>query len=314
MHPIHAIGGDIVVVGDVMLDVYIHGEAERISPEAPVPVVAVNSRTCTLGGAGNVALNLRGSGCGAWLFGIKGDDQSGHRIDSILEDSGIEPGLETVPGFPTITKTRVVANRQQVVRFDEEPRDRHAGGSLLPRVIEVLAGRSIGAVILSDYNKGTLTEELTSGIIRSCRAMGIPVLVDPKRGDWSIYRGATMIKPNMAELRQACGRSPRNPEDMVTLVHGMKRSHNLDSVLLTMGPEGMVLFINGSIERIPSVAREVFDVSGAGDTVIAVMAACICSGYSFSAAAGIANAAAGVVVGKRGTTPITIKELEAALL
>lgn len=299
--------GNIIVIGDVMLDVYISGQAHRLSPEAPVPVVVVDSKTATLGGAGNVALNLAELGCKVWLFGVRGDDVAGRKIVSILFDNGIENRLLTDHSLPTITKTRVMANSQQLLRFDEEKRS--SGSRLLTEINGILEDDA-QAVILSDYAKGILSPDLIALVIQRSRDKGIPVFIDPKRGGWHRYQGATVIKPNLAELEEATGERVGSQKDAARLATKMLKAHSFGAVLVTMGSRGMLAVTDDQSRYIPSQAKEVFDVSGAGDTVIATMAACICSGYSLFEAAKIANAAAGIVVGKLGTQPITLKELE----
>lgn len=311
------IGGNIMVIGDVMLDEYILGETSRISPEAPVPVVEVVSRERSLGGAGNVALNLVGLGCRVWLFGARGPDRSGDRLSRLLSDNGIMDRLEIDPVLPTTTKTRVIANGQQLLRFDEEKRFNGWHGSydiMISDAVTTLTTERIGAVVLSDYNKGVLSRELTFRLIGACRGMGIPVLVDPKRGAWDIYQGASLVKPNLAELSQAAAVQPYKMDNdkILTAAKSLMQKYGIGVVLVTMGARGMLLVHGHGAESIESKAREVFDVSGAGDTVVAVMAAYLCSGYNLMESARTANIAAGIVVGKRGTRPVTLVELEAA--
>ena len=311
------LGGNIMVIGDVMLDEYILGETSRISPEAPVPVVEVVSRERTLGGAGNVALNLAMLGCRTWLFGARGSDRSGDRLCALLSSNGIVDRLEIDPALPTTTKTRIIANGQQLLRFDEEKRFNGWHGSydcMISDAVMVLMSEKIGAVVLSDYNKGVLSSDLSSRLIGTCRAMDIPVLVDPKRGAWDIYRGATLVKPNLSELSLAVGipLSRMGDDDVESAARDLMRKHDIGAVLVTMGARGMLLVHGSGTEVIESKAQEVFDVSGAGDTVVAVMAACLCSGHGLLESARMANAAAGIVVGKRGTRPVTLAELEAA--
>lgn len=311
------IGGNVMVIGDVMLDEYILGETSRISPEAPVPVVEVASRERTLGGAGNVALNLVSLGCKTWLFGARGSDRSGDRLCALLSNNGILDRLEIDPALPTTTKTRIIANGQQLLRFDEEKRFNGWHGNydiMISDAITTLAAQMVGAVVLSDYNKGVLSRDLTSRLIDTCRGMGIPILVDPKRGEWDIYHGASLVKPNLMELSQAAD------IPLHKLVNGeiesasrrLMKEHDIGAVLVTMGAKGMLLIDDQTTEAIESKAQEVFDVSGAGDTVVAVMAACLCSGHGLLESARMANAAAGIVVGKRGTRPVALAELEAA--
>jgi D-beta-D-heptose 7-phosphate kinase/D-beta-D-heptose 1-phosphate adenosyltransferase len=298
--------GNIVVIGDVMLDVYISGQAHRLSPEGPHPVVLVDSKTSTLGGAGNVALNLAELGCRTWLFGVRGADSAGVRVSEILAERDIEDRLLIDQVIPTTTKTRVLANSQQLLRFDEE---RLAAGSTLLKDIDGVLEQA-DAVIMSDYAKGILSNELARSVISSCKALGIPVLIDPKQRDWRRYQGATVIKPNVFELEKAAGEKVAGDDSLAQLASGMLHGYGFEAVLVTLGPRGMLLVDRYRKEYIPSLAKEVFDVSGAGDTVVAVMAACMCSGYTVSQAARVANVAAGIVVGKLGTKPITLRELE----
>jgi len=309
------IGGNIMVVGDVMLDQYILGETSRISPEAPVPVVDVVSREYTLGGAGNVALNLVSLGCKVWLFGVRGSDRLGDRLGRLLSDNGIVDHLEIDPTLPTTTKTRIIANGQQLLRFDEEKKFNGWDGSydvLISDVVMVLASENIGVVVLSDYNKGVLSSELSFRLIGTCNAMKIPVLVDPKRSKWDIYRKASLIKPNLSELSQSIGIQLHGMQDkeVELAARYLMNRHEIKNALVTMGARGMLLVHEQETEAIGSDTREVFDVSGAGDTVVAVMAACLCSGHNLLESAHMANIAAGIVVGKRGTKPVTLEELE----
>lgn len=300
--------GNIIVIGDVMLDVYISGQAHRLSPEAPVPVVAVDSRTSTLGGAGNVALNLAELGCRTWLFGVRGDDPAGLRVSEILAKRGIEDRLLVDPAIPTTTKTRVLANSQQLLRFDEEKQA--VGSTLLTDIDGVL--EQADAVVMSDYAKGILSPELVKSVIKTCSNIGTPVLIDPKQRDWRRYQGATVIKPNILELEKAAGEKAGDYTSVVRMAGEMLYAYGFEAVLVTMGARGMSLITHHKDEHIQSQAKEVFDVSGAGDTVIATMVACMCSGCSISEAAAVANRAAGIVVGKLGTRPITLKELNDA--
>jgi D-beta-D-heptose 7-phosphate kinase/D-beta-D-heptose 1-phosphate adenosyltransferase len=262
-----------------------------------------------------VALNLVSIGCKAWLFGARGSDKSGDRLSKLLSDSNIIDRLEIDPTLPTTTKTRIIANGQQLLRFDEEKRFNGWHGNydiLISDAITTLTSKRVGAVILSDYNKGVLSKDLTSRLIGTCRGMGIPILVDPKRGAWDIYYGANLVKPNLAELSQAADISLHKMGDgqVETAARELMRQYNIGTVLVTMGAKGMLLIHDQGTEIIDSQAREVFDVSGAGDTVVAIMAACLCSGHKLLESARMANVAAGIVVGKRGTRPVTLNELE----
>jgi len=305
----------VVVIGDVMLDAYIFGDVSRVSPEAPVPVVEVRRRRVTLGGAGNVALNLAGLGAKTALFGVVGDDRDGHLVSGILQSHGIADHLHRDEQLPTTVKTRVVAHSQQLLRFDEEGSfNGHGPACPLNGIMTVLGTWRVDAVVLSDYDKGVLGPELATEVIAACKDRGIKVVVDPKRGDWTAFQRADLVKPNLAELRRAEGRGMADDYDTVAAVarRAMLR-HALGAVMVTMGDRGMMLVTPERRELIPTNAREVFDVSGAGDTVAAVLAACLGSGYTLSDAAKLANVAAGIVVGKFGTHPINLEEMRKAL-
>ncbi len=307
----------VLVIGDVMLDRYIWGEVQRISPEAPVPVVAVRHKTHVPGGAGNVASNLAGLGCPVTLIGICGVDPEAETLKSLLLQNGIDACLHPAAYRPTITKTRVMAGIQQVCRIDDEnttPLD-HALSDELFRIFEAELDRA-RAVVLSDYGKGILqTSGLCASMIQACRRRGIPVLVDPKGADWSRYRGASGITPNTAELELAAGIKTASLDELTAAADRLIDAIDLEWLLTTRGPKGMVVSRRGGIQpmAIPAQAKEVYDVSGAGDTVIAVTAACLACGLDIGNAATIANTAAGIVVGKLGTQPILRNELEAAL-
>jgi D-beta-D-heptose 7-phosphate kinase/D-beta-D-heptose 1-phosphate adenosyltransferase len=299
--------GTIVVVGDVMLDVYITGRAHKISPEAPVPVVRVESRTATLGGAGNVALNLAKLGCKTRLFGVRGHDEAGNRLIALLNENGIENKLTAVRSFMTTVKTRIRAHSQQLLRYDDEA---YFGEEL--KYDEIVKDDVVG-VIVSDYAKGVITDDLISSVIQKCENKGITVFVDPKREGWSRYCGATVVKPNITELEKAAGKDIQR-SDVAEVAQHMKNLFRFDSMLVTMGADGMLLIADGAApQHIVTNAKAVFDVTGAGDTVIATLAACMCHGYSLYHSAIVANTAAGIVVGKVGTSPVTLNELNAAL-
>lgn len=303
----HGLRGNIAVIGDVMLDVYITGNTTRISPEAPVPVVSVMERRSTLGGAGNVGLNLVGLGCKVWLYGAVGDDSEGADVKKILDKNEINDCLFVDQGILTTTKTRIISQNQQLIRFDTDGIINN-GGFYFP-TCEELKSQGINVVILSDYDKGVLTDEICQNLIGSCLKQRIPVLVDPKRGDWGPFRNSTLIKPNLIELGSVVGKKLTNRDMAVGEARKLMMFYGIRSVLITMGSQGMSLVGYDKTTFIPTKAREVFDVSGAGDTVIATIAACLCSGYSLDKAAEIANIAAGIVVGKVGTSPISYNEL-----
>jgi D-beta-D-heptose 7-phosphate kinase/D-beta-D-heptose 1-phosphate adenosyltransferase len=310
--------GRVLVVGDVMLDRYLWGDAQRISPEAPVPVVRVREKTEVLGGAGNAASNLAGLTCPAILIGVRGDDSAGERLAAILENNGIEPGLILDPARPTITKTRVVAQGQQLIRLDEERPESlspQIASGLLTMVEKFLP--SCQGMLLSDYGKGTFqTPGVAKSLIKLARKLGIPVMVDPKGQDWDRYEHAACVTPNTAELEAVAGSSALGGESrLAETAKSIAHRYKLEWLLVTRGPLGVCLV--GQDEDplfIAGVAREVYDVSGAGDTVVATLAAGVAAGLPFPIAARLANLAAGIVVGKVGTQPISLAELRTAIL
>lgn len=306
----------VLVIGDVMLDRYLWGEVSRISPEAPVPVVRVREKSEGLGGAANVAANLAGLGCDVALIGVVGPDDAGTLLQKSLSMQGIKNHLVNDPSRPTISKTRVMGHSQQLIRLDEE-KTNFLDADLALQVLQTAKELAphFKAVILSDYGKGIFsTPELTQTLIELCHSHGMHVLVDPKGRDWQRYRGATCVTPNSAELELIAEYRVDGIENrVVRAADSVRRKYDLEWLLVTRGPKGMCL--TGSSERpcfISANAREVFDVSGAGDTVIAVLAAGVASGLSFPQSAELANVAAGIVVGKLGTQPINISELRAA--
>lgn len=301
----------ILVVGDVMLDRYWHGAASRISPEAPVPVVRVGSREDRPGGAGNVALNIAALGSAARLIGVVGDDDTGDELRSRLAAAGVYCDFLVSPDKPTITKLRVISQHQQLIRIDfEEAFAATDVAGLEARVARQLDG--IQALVLSDYAKGALQQ--IPGLITLARERGIPVIVDPKGSDFERYRGATLITPNLAELEAVVG--PCAHEDEL-VARGLELMAELEfqALLVTRGEHGMTLIRPDSPElHLPARAREVFDVTGAGDTVISVLAAALAAGHGLADATALANLAAGLVVGKLGTAAISGPELRRALL
>ncbi|MGB5987237.1 MAG: bifunctional D-glycero-beta-D-manno-heptose-7-phosphate kinase/D-glycero-beta-D-manno-heptose 1-phosphate adenylyltransferase HldE [Desulfobacterales bacterium] len=305
----------ILVVGDIILDVYYWGEVSRISPEAPVPVVHVQNKTKTLGGAGNVALNLAGLGCRPFLLSVRGADEAGQQLKRILQDHDVTHHLVTVDHHPTTLKTRVIGQGQQLIRLDEEAR-RTISPETQEEIIRLFEEQLCGAdaVILSDYGKGMLWGDLCRQIIERCAAKTVPVFVDPKGNRWERYRGATCITPNLNEFFQVCDCDDKDPEVMQAAAQTLIQELDLTYLMVTRGAKGMSLF-GREIQplHIPTKAREVFDVSGAGDTVIATLAAAVSNGLNISQAAELTNLAAGVVVGKVGTQPIRSVELRNAL-
>ena len=305
-------GVRILCVGDVMLDRFLSGEVERISPEAPVPVIRLRSSKAMLGGAGNVAHNIATLGGEAVLLGLVGEDEVGRAFHQLVaETPGIVPALVACPRRPTTCKTRFLAGRQQVVRADEEsnvpisPAEQQA----------VLAGleqqvATAGAVILSDYGKGVLTERVIARAVELAHAAGIPVFVDPKGHDFSRYRGVTCITPNLKELA-AAARLPVDTEGaVVAAARRVMEDAACAAILATRSEQGMMLIeASGAVHSVPAHAREVYDVSGAGDTVIATLALAYASGLSLVQAMRVSNAAAGVVVSKVGIATLEIAEL-----
>lgn len=302
----------ILVVGDVMLDRYWHGNTSRISPEAPVPVVHVNMNETKErpGGAGNVALNLADIGCETSLLGICGQDEMGNRLEKILQDGGVLTHLLKLPNLPTIVKLRILSLHQQLIRLDfEETLQQIDCQALLPKYESLLP--NMDAIILSDYGKGGL--QFSRQLIAAGKKYGIPILVDPKRSDFSFYEGATLITPNRKEFEAVVGECKDN-STLVERALNLIDAHDLGGLLITRGEQGMTLVQPGvPALHLPTHAQEVFDVTGAGDTVVAVMAAAIAAGQTFGHAAQLANIAAGIVVGKLGTATVNSSELRRAL-
>ena len=313
-HLKHLTNHQIIVVGDVMLDRYIWGEVSRISPEAPVPVVRVAQKTEAIGGAGNVAANLAGLSCTAVLIGIRGDDEDGAILENLCRESRIETAFLLDKQRATTTKTRIMARQQQLFRLDNEVTS--ALSETAKKELFAIIEDKIPlaeAVILSDYGKGILqTPGLCQEIIALCKKYRIPSLIDPKGKDWERYTGATCITPNTSELETISETAVDHDEHILgDTVTRIKRRYKVKCLVMTRGPKGMcVVDSDDPPEFLQTQAREVFDVSGAGDTVIATLACGIAGGLTFIKAAGLANMAAGIVVGKVGTQPISFTEME----
>ena len=297
----------ILVVGDVMLDRYWHGAVERISPEAPVPVVRVEREEDRLGGAANVALNVKTLGARATLLSVVGADAAADSLRSLLAARGIEAVLRSDAQLSTIVKLRVIGRAQQLIRvdFESEP-DHEVLGQMVDAFAEQLPLHDV--VLFSDYGKGGLAH--IPRMIELARAAGKPVLIDPKGSDYRRYAGASVITPNRGELMQVVGHW-RDENDLVARVAALRESINVQSVLLTRSEEGMTLFDGEYIAHEPARAREVFDVTGAGDTVIATLAALMAAGLALEPAMRLANKAGGIVVGKFGTATVSYEELAA---
>jgi D-beta-D-heptose 7-phosphate kinase/D-beta-D-heptose 1-phosphate adenosyltransferase len=305
----------VLVLGDVMLDSYIWGDVERISPEAPVPIVREAHRTERPGGAANVAMNLVGLGARATLFGFCGGDAHAASLKRCLREANVELKLTEVNGHPTTSKLRILSGKQQMMRLDTEYVDGYpaeAYDNLLKDLSDGLAKAS--ALVLSDYAKGVLSEDLCSQVIALARKHGVPVLVDPKQRSFARYRGATTICPNLSELALATGYSVKNVEALLGAGQALVPKLELTCLVATMSEKGIAVLREDSRFHAPAVARQVFDVSGAGDTAIATLALGLASGLEIEAAAQLANIAAGVVVGKIGTVPVTREDLLASLV
>jgi rfaE bifunctional protein kinase chain/domain len=305
-------GRPVLVVGDVMLDEFLWGRVVRISPEAPVPVVEVTRESARLGGAANVSQNVRSLGGEARLVGVVGADAAGRRVQEALQAAGIRADLVQAPdGRPTTVKMRIIAHQQQVVRADRElsdPVSAEVAEALLDKVREALEGSR--AVVVSDYDKGAVTPRLTSGVLRLARRRGVPVLVDPKLRHFRSYRGARVVTPNQGEAEQATGIRIRSEADLQAAGARILALLGCEAALVTRGELGMSLFAAGRRPvHIPTAAREVFDVTGAGDTVIAALGLAVAAGARLPEAAELANHAAGVVVGKLGTASATPGEV-----
>ena len=303
-------GRRIAVIGDAMLDVYLSGDVDRISPEAPVPVVRVRERKHALGGAANVAQNVVAIGARCDLVAAVGDDRAGESLRSLLDGvAGGSASLVTVARCTT-QKTRILARSQQLVRVDEEEDADLSGAdvdALLAQVRETV--ERADALVLEDYNKGVLVPDVIALALEIATARGIPAVVDPKFRNFFLYRGATIFKPNRRELEAALGAAVDvdHPDAIPATLQRLGVQH----ILLTLGDRGMALFsADGEIARIPTVAREVYDVVGAGDTVTAYLASVLAAGGSASEAAVVANIAAGIEVGKLGAASVTRREVQ----
>ena len=295
----------MLIVGDVMLDRYWFGEVGRISPEAPVPVVKVDRTEERPGGAANVARNVAALGAEAILLSVVGPDEAGETLKRLLATDGVSARLQTDRGVQTTIKLRVIGRRQQLVRIDFETTPGHEALASKMREFERLL-KSADAVILSDYGKGGLAH-ITS-MIRLAREAGKPVLVDPKGDDYSRYRGATIITPNRSEFREVAG-SWKSEAELTRKARALMKTLRVGALLVTRSEEGMTLYEGRARLHVAAQAREVFDVSGAGDTVIATLGFALGRGESLEAAVGLANRAAGIVVGKFGTAVVHPHEL-----
>jgi D-glycero-beta-D-manno-heptose-7-phosphate kinase len=295
----------LLVVGDAMLDQYWFGDVDRVSPEAPVPIVRIARREERLGGAANVARNVAALGVQTALLTATGPDEAGRSIARLLNEAGIEPLISIDPLLSTTVKLRVIGRQQQILRidFDNVPEE-EVLAALLQSYRARIAEASL--VVLSDYGKGGLAH--IEQMIDIARAADKPVLVDPKGDEYERYRGATLITPNRAELREVVGRW-RTEDDLTDRAQQLRKRLEVKALLLTRSEEGMTLYTDDGTWSVPAETREVFDVSGAGDTVIAVVAAMLAAGLDLRDAVRLANKAGGIVVGKLGTATVSYEEL-----
>jgi len=304
----------ILVLGDLILDRYLWGSVNRISPEAPVPVLELSGETFSLGGAANVAHNLATLGARVELVGLVGQDPERDRFVELCEQAGIGTrGLVVDPVRPTTTKTRVIGHNQQIVRVDREEKT--------PLSTALQAGverhlqeihETLGAIVISDYAKGMVTESVLDAVRQLGARKSLPVVVDPKNPQFSVYRNFTVMTPNSGEAAVGAGFKIKDELSLVEAGYKLRTSLNMEAVLITRGPQGMSLFEKGKeVLHLPTVARNVYDVTGAGDTVTAVMALGLSAGLTFSQAAHLANHAAGFVIGKFGTATVTLSDLKA---
>ncbi|MBV8209323.1 MAG: D-glycero-beta-D-manno-heptose-7-phosphate kinase [Burkholderiaceae bacterium] len=295
----------LLVVGDVMLDRYWFGDVERISPEAPVPVVRISAAEERLGGAANVARNVTALGARAGVLSVVGNDEAGRAVAALLGKSGVADHLHVDGSLPTTVKLRVIGRRQQIARIDfESAPEAEVLAAHFEQYQMLLDAHDL--VVLSDYGKGGLTH--IARMIEAATGAGRRVIVDPKGDDFSRYAGATVITPNRAELREVVGRW-RDESDLARRAQKLRAELALQALLLTRSEEGMTLFTDEGAWSVPAQAREVFDVSGAGDTVIAVLGTMLAAGLPLPEAVSLANRAGGIVVGKLGTATVSYEEL-----
>ncbi len=302
---------NILVIGDLMIDHYLWGSCERISPEAPVQVVDIAKETTVLGGAGNVVNNLVALGAKVSVSSVIGDDDNGHELTNMLKSIGVDTkNLITQKGRHTSKKSRIIAVSQQILRYDKESKD-----DILPlsvgEILDTLRVniKEFNIVILSDYGKGVLTDALCQGIIELCKENSVKVLVDPKGSDYSKYKGAYLLTPNKKEAMLATKINIVDEQSLKEALLKLKKECNLGISLITLSEDGIATY-DEKLKKFPTVAKEVFDVTGAGDTVIASIAFALCSNKSIEETAKFANLAAGVVVGKIGSATVTLAEIE----
>lgn len=297
----------ILIIGDLMLDHYVWGSVERISPEAPVQILKITRENNRLGGASNVALNLIALGAKAHICGIVGDDMDGKNIISLLDSAGVNRDLLCVKSdFQSIKKTRFIASNQQVLRVDRESVEMSLDSAILGKIAESI--KQFSAIILSDYGKGALSIDFTKQIIALANDKKIPILCDPKGDDYSKYANATLLTPNKKEAQIATNIRIDSRDSLLSALKKMKNDYNLTYALITLSEDGMAIF-DSKLTQIPTLAKEVYDVTGAGDTVISALAFGLCNGMDIYESAKFANAAAAVVVGKIGSAQATRAEI-----
>jgi D-glycero-beta-D-manno-heptose-7-phosphate kinase len=309
-------GKTVAVIGDLMIDRYYWGNVHRVSPEAPVPVVEVESESVRLGGAANVASNIQALGGSAVMVGLVGNDHPGEQLQALLRERGFDTSAVLIDkGRPTTVKTRVIAHGQHVVRIDNESKQ-DASEALAATIIDVVRRniRSFDGVVLEDYNKGVVTREVIREVIALAREHGVPVTVDPKFNNFFEFKQVTVFKPNRREVEEVLGGKLRSTEDVVRAGKKLIELLGAENVLLTRGEEGMSLIeAGGGVTHLPTAATHVADVSGAGDTVIATLTMALAAGAGMKEACLLANCAGGVVVGSVGIVPIQPDELVAAV-
>ena len=307
----------VLCVGDVMLDRFVYGDVERISPEAPIPVLRISREHVTVGGAGNVARNFSALGTSVCLFGVIGEDAAGTEATSVLsQDTAIDLSLMTDPSRPTTVKTRFIAGVQQLLRTDEEDSSAMSGellDALSEQLTASLGSGGFGALVLSDYGKGVLSDTVIASAIAAAQAADVPVIVDPKGIDYARYRGAAILTPNRRELAEATRMPVDSNTEVEAAARALLKDCDVGAVIATRGAQGMSVVTEDSCVHLLALAREVFDVSGAGDTVVATVAAGLAAGLPLTNAAQLANVAAGIVVGKIGTAVVRPDELGNAL-
>jgi D-beta-D-heptose 7-phosphate kinase/D-beta-D-heptose 1-phosphate adenosyltransferase len=305
----------VLIVGDLILDRYVFGKVERISPEAPIPVLAAASTEARLGGAGNVAANLRAMEAEVEVLGVVGTDERGAELERLLDAIGVErTGVLRLAGRPTTEKTRLLGSGTQMLRVDWEEARALPEGEAASLLFDLDARvRRAGAVVLSDYGKGVLCAPVLRAVIDAARAAGVPVLVDPKGTDYARYRGATLVTPNRKEAEEALARKLPGLADLPAAARDLIRAAGIEAAVITLGPDGMYWLAGSDEGHVTTVARAVFDVTGAGDTVIAHLALGLACKLPFEACVHLANHAAGIVVGKSGAASVTRAELAAVL-